>query len=404
MNQTTALAHAPQVSTGLAPVARGGETAAAVLAEQAKALVAARYMIAYQNPRDIDVVRERMLKAARRPLFAESARYRVKRGKKQDERGRWVDNIVEGPSIRFAEEALRALGNVDVSTTVVFEDETRRELRVRVTDLEANYTSEAPIVVTKRVERSSLRDGQTAISSRTNSEGKTTYLVEASEDDLANKIAALTSKALRGLALRMVPSDLVEEALIVCDETRKKEDKVNPDAARKKLADAFGRLGVGADDLAEYLGKPFAKASPDDLDELRAVGTAIKEKETSWAEALASKLGTEAPAAPAAKAASKAAEKLAAAVTDKRARGKEGERDPKPENVPTEAATPAKEKEEPKPLNPLDCSHRKEGDVFEFKGDKYTVIRTPMGLVAELQGDGQTATQDAPPEREPGVD
>lgn len=79
----------------------------------------------------------------------------------------------------------------------------------------------------------------------------------------------------------------------------------------------------------------------------------------------------------------------------------------------TAAAQPQKEE---KPADPLDCSKRKEGETFEFKGDRYIVRRTGVGLVPELlndavlvrfrmgsdEGTGGEPTHDAPPEYEPG--
>src|SRR5258708_6569465 len=77
------------------------ETASTVLAAQAKAQIEARYVMAERHPRDLDVVRQRMLKECRRPVFAGVARYRKPIGKG-----------VEGPSIRFAEAAIRLMGNI----------------------------------------------------------------------------------------------------------------------------------------------------------------------------------------------------------------------------------------------------------------------------------------------------
>lgn len=72
----------------------------------------------------------------------------------------------------------------------------------------------------------------------------------------------------------------------------------------------------------------------------------------------------------------------------------------KGKDQPAQAQAP---KEEPKPVDPLDCSKRKEGETFEHKGDRYVVRRTGVGLVPELLNDGGEATEDAPPEAyEPG--
>ena len=67
------------------------ETAGTVLAAQAKAQIEARYIMAERHPRDLDIVRAKLIKECKRPGFAAVARYLKPIG-----RG------VEGPSIRFA--------------------------------------------------------------------------------------------------------------------------------------------------------------------------------------------------------------------------------------------------------------------------------------------------------------
>ena len=69
------------------------DTAATAVAAQAKALVEARYIMALRRPRDMDVVREKMLKECMRPSFAAVARYVKPIGQ---DRAKWRP----GPSIR----------------------------------------------------------------------------------------------------------------------------------------------------------------------------------------------------------------------------------------------------------------------------------------------------------------
>jgi hypothetical protein len=199
MSQTQEIVHVQSKPTALAPTI---ETAAAAVAAQVDAQIRARYALALQRPRDLDNVRAKLLKAAGRPRFAEVARYSVPRGKQ-----------VTGPSIRFAEEAARALGNLSIESTVIHDDSERRIVRVTVVDCESNLPYSQDVVVEKFVERSNLKAGQEAISSRLNSQGKVVYRVPANEDDLITKQGALTSKALRNLILRILPADILDEAI-----------------------------------------------------------------------------------------------------------------------------------------------------------------------------------------------
>lgn len=268
---------------------RAVETAASAVASQAAALVQARYAIALRRPRNFDQARAEILKECRRPTFAESAVYRKPIG----------NTTITGASIRFAEAAARAMGNIQVDTFTVFDDLDRRIVRVAVTELESNASYSRDLTLQKVVERKFLRKGQSPISRRTNSTGEITYLVEATEDDLAVKEAAQVSKVLRTLLLRFVPGDLIEEALEQCARTVADKAAQDPDAEKRKILDAFAGLRVMPVDLEQYLGHKLDQLAPKNLVELRAVYAAIRDGESSWQEALAAKLG-EQPRAPAA--------------------------------------------------------------------------------------------------------
>lgn len=273
------------------------ETAATAIAEQARAAVQARYIMALQRPRDWDVVRQRLMRECDRPGFAEVARYAKPVG----------GGSVEGLSIRFAEAALRCLTNCLPEVSVVYEDEAKRIVRVALTDLEANLTYSKDLVVEKVVERSRPKDGQAILAERVNSHGKKVFLVQATEDELANKQAALESKALRGHVLRVLPGDIADEAEERIFQTLKKQAQKDPAAERKRIIDAFGQVGVPVEQLKEYVGKPFEQLSPAELVELRTVHSSVKNGEARWSELLEARAGKARPSAPAAPEANAAA-------------------------------------------------------------------------------------------------
>lgn len=273
------------------------ETATTAMAAQAKANVEARFILALQRPRDIDTVRVRLLKECKRPGFAQVARYSKPVGGQR----------IEGASIRFAEAALRLMGNVLPETSVIYDDNQKRIVRVSVTDLETNLTYSSDVSIEKTVERSNLKDGQVPLGSRKNSYGKTVYLLPATEDDIANKVNANVSKALRGHALRILPGDILEEAMELCIKTLNSEAAADPDRERKKIADAFASLRVMPNHLAEYLGHTIDTCAPAELVELRALYQAIKDGETTWHAAVEQKTDKKPTG-------SKAKEKVAAAT------------------------------------------------------------------------------------------
>lgn len=270
-----------QPSQALAPLAPPAalpaiiEAAPTAFAAQAQAAVEARYKMALLRPRDMEQVRAKLLRTCAIPGFAEEARYRKPIG---------GGKFAEGPSIRFAEECVRALGNLHIESALVSEDDERRVIRVTVTDLEANITVPVDAVIDKTVERSSVRQGQIVVGERTNSRGQRTYRIRAGEDELLVKQAAQVSKAMRNAVRRIVPKWLEDEALDACEATLK--NAVKDKANIERLVRAFAKLGVPADHLVGYLGHPLDRITPDEYERLRGIGEAIKEGETTWAEVI----------------------------------------------------------------------------------------------------------------------
>ena len=304
------------------------ETASSAVAARAKSEIETRYLAAFRNPRDMDVVREQLLKECKRPAFAAVARYVKPIGK---DKSKWP----AGPSIRFAEAAVRIMRNITVETVTVYDDREKRIIRVTVVDLEANVPYSDEITVAKTIERRSMKEGDTVISTRRNSYGDLLYILEATDDDIINKQRALISKAIRTEGLRLIPGDIVDECMEAVLETQNKTDAQDPDAAKRKVFDGFAALGVRADQLKEYLGHSAETLNPAELTDLRALFAAIRDGESNWREVMDAKAGTEAKETTGAAAGGAAGLKAAATANSaKEAKGK-----PKPpaatEGAPT---------------------------------------------------------------------
>lgn len=256
---------------GISTTRSVGELATASTAARAKALVEAKFVIAMHRPRNVMQARTRILESCRRPAFAKGAIYAKPVGTKK----------MEGLSIRFAETAIQCMTNIDVSSTTVYEDNEKRILNIAVTDLETNTSYGDDITISKTVERKYLKEGQSAISDRINSTGDRVYLVEATEDDLANKIAAAKSKVIRNSGLRLIPQDILEEATEAIKATRQNGGG-DPAAETKKIVDAFAAINVSPVELERYLGHPLGTISPNELDDLRSMYSTIKDGEASW--------------------------------------------------------------------------------------------------------------------------
>ncbi len=277
----------PVSVTGAQPASQALTTTIGdALAAQVQAGVSARYTLAMRRPRDLDRVRLDLLKDCQRPRFAQVARYAKPVGGKK----------MEGPSIRFVEAALRHFRNVLPESMVIFDDERRRIVRVSVTDLENNITYSQDVAIDKTVERRN-GEGRQILGQRSNTSGETVFIVLATEDELTTKQAALVSKALRTSGLRLLPGDLVDEAMDAIIETRRRRDAEDPDALRKRLAGDFAAVGVTPEQLKEYLGHGLEVISEKEGAALWDILCALRDGEARWADVMGERVET--PAAPA---------------------------------------------------------------------------------------------------------
>ena len=281
-----------------AQLAQYQEQNVSMVQQYATARIQSAYTMALRNPRDnrIEMIRQNVLRECQRPSFcapdeakygSSLAIYAVPRGKVQVN-GKWVDNLIQGPTIRFAEMLLREWGFLSIEVNPMGETDEYKLLQVICTDYQAcNFTSEI-VSVPKSVERKKQRSDDELISQRTNSYGDPVYLVKATDDEIAMKTNALVSKARRNLILQAVPGWLIEEAITKVRETARQKDAADPDAAKRKLFDAFATVGVSAQQLSEFIGHANA-LSPAELEDLRGYFSGIKEGYTTWAAIIAAK-------------------------------------------------------------------------------------------------------------------
>lgn len=249
------------------------DPAAVAAAEAAKARIQSAYMMALHNPRNIDQARARILHNCKRPGFAARVEYSKPVGK----------NNIKGPSVRFAELAIREWGNIFTESQVIYEDDNIRRVRLTVTDLESNSSHSKEMNITKTVERKYSKDRE-VVSERENSFGEKVFIVKSTDEELHNKEAALISKALRNEGLRLIPTDIIDEAIDVARATLAARDKEDPDAAKKALLDAFMQIGIEPKDVEAFLGHSSNAIQPAELQELRGMYTSIKEGTAKWSD------------------------------------------------------------------------------------------------------------------------
>lgn len=253
-------------------VSKTNESASAMLAARARAEIEARTIVALNRPRDLGAFRAAMLAACLRPAFADAALW---------ERPVGGNKTATGLSIRFAEEAARHYRNLDVSVSVVAEDDESRTIEAIAIDLEANIVHRAQGVIPKYVERSSTREGDEVVRSRTNSRGNKTFRIRANDDALFTEHQKMAAKLKREAVLFHIPSDIKEECEEQIEATLK-EIGSDPEKFRVQVVQKFERAGVSEAQIAKYLGKSLGQANLAELRMLRRVFNAITQGETTW--------------------------------------------------------------------------------------------------------------------------
>ncbi len=273
--------------------------------------------------RSWDNIEQKLRKECLRPGFANSAWWTLPYGNDPKK-------YPKGLSIRFAEAALRMAGNIDVQVQAVFDDSWKRIVRITVLDLETNFAYTTESVIDKAVERTNPA-GREVLAVRQNSVGKMTYLVAATEQELALKQGSAVSKAIRTQGLRLIPGDILDECKALIEATRAKGAQAeDPEAARKVILDNFAEIGVMPADLAKYLGHDTDIFQPAERELLRGLFVAIRNGDATWKDAMEAKFGTEGEESAAAKSLK---EKLA-------------KRTAKPQATPETTQTPAPPEQE----------------------------------------------------------
>jgi hypothetical protein len=99
--------------------------------------------------------------------------------------------------------------------------------------------------------------------------------------ELTNRRGAICE---RNAIFKVMPKDLIEDAVARCEATTRDRTAKDPKAALKELLDDLAEVNVTVLMAEEALGGPLAQATPAQVTELFGVAKAIADKQTTWAE------------------------------------------------------------------------------------------------------------------------
>jgi hypothetical protein len=171
-------------------------------------------------------------------------------------------------------EAARVWGNIRYGTDIVRDDDDARLIRSWAWDLETNAHVSQETAFSKLVQRKVYENGR--------SQG--TKWVKPDERDLrelTNKQAAIGERNCLG---KVLPEDMVQDALAVCKETEARYAVNDPVKAREKIIRAFSQINISAEMLEQKLGHLLAQCTADEIVELRGIYKSIADGNSSWAE------------------------------------------------------------------------------------------------------------------------
>lgn len=227
------------------------QTADGILAaDQARAVaeVQAALVIAASRPRNELRARDKLLQACQRNKLAETAIYQYKRG----------GSYVTGPSIRLAEAAARAWGNMNYGFREISRRSGESECEAYAWDLETN---------TKAVRQFTVRHR------RDTSQGGKDL---TQERDIYEIMASQAQRRVRAAILEIIPGDIMEDAVYQCQKTMTANVGDIQEAATKLVA-AFEALGVTKAAIEKRLGHRLDAIQAAQILDFRRIYTSIND-------------------------------------------------------------------------------------------------------------------------------
>ncbi|PAE70593.1 hypothetical protein [Bacillus licheniformis] len=224
-------------------------TTEAIVSRQAQEVQAAM-VIAKKFPRDVYVSFERIKKACERRLLAENAVYEYPRG----------GTKVSGPSIRLAEALAQNWGNIDYGIMELEQKAGESSVMAYAWDLETN-TRQTKIFTVKHERKA---------------KGKITKLDDPR--DIYELVANQGARRLRACILGVIPGDIVDAAVDMCQQTLINGHKEPlEDRLRNALMLFKKEFGVTKEMIQECIGSNLDAFTEQDYLKIGRIYTALRD-------------------------------------------------------------------------------------------------------------------------------
>ncbi len=221
--------------------------------------VQAAMVIAKRFPRDPILAMDRILQACTRPTLAEGALYSYARG----------GSDITGPSIRLAEVAAQAWGNIDFGIRELEQRNGESTVEAFAWDMETNTrqvkTFQVPHKRHTKTGSYPLKDPR----------------------DIYELVANNGARRLRACILGVIPGDVIEAAVKQCEQTLRANVDASPEAL-KKMVEAFNIFGVSQSQIEKRAQCRLEAVRPAQVVQLKKVYASLRDGMSSvedWFEA-----------------------------------------------------------------------------------------------------------------------
>lgn len=241
---------------GSAIATRGTNNATADAGQQREiAEVQAAMVIAKRFPRDQIEAMDNILQACTRPSLAEGALYSYSRGGSE----------ITGPSIRLAEVAAQAWGNVSFGIRELEQRNGESTVEAFAWDVQSN-TRQVKVFQVKH-ERHTRQGSKRLEDPR----------------DVYELVANQGARRLRACILGVIPGDVIEAAVKQCEETMRASADTSPDGL-KKLVAAFDAFGVSREQIEKRIQCRLEAIRPAQVVQLKKVYASLRDGMSSPAD------------------------------------------------------------------------------------------------------------------------
>jgi hypothetical protein len=205
-------------------------------------------VIAKRFPRNPIEAMDKILQACTRPSLAEGALYSYSRG----------GSDVTGPSIRLAEVAAQAWGNVQFGIRELEQRNGESTVEAFAWDIETN-TRQVKVFQVKH-ERHTRQGSKRLEDPR----------------DVYELVANQGARRLRACILGVIPGDVIEAAVKQCEDTLRSTADTSPDAL-KKLEAAFAQFGVTRGQIEKRIQCRLEAIRPAQIVQLKKVYASLRD-------------------------------------------------------------------------------------------------------------------------------